>query len=214
MELIEIILVIAFIIYILISIGDGSFKRFLNKHFHTYTYYIKNSTIDPNFKQLAGDILRASSIHSEYNLRETEDQYNADIMMELISRDRLTVHHTNPEYYPGTSKMIRYSLTWQQNIFYNSAKIQPYCAIDSENWINGVPESGLSLQEYREYIIQHEFLHGLGYNHVECNGQTAPNGICPILYQSTKGCPDGFKCGYEITSFDYTKKIPNATYQK
>ncbi len=214
MELIEIIIYIAFVLYILIIIANGSFKRFINKYMRTYTYYIKYSDIYPNFKQLAGDILRNSKIHSEYNIKETEDQFNADIMLELVSRDKLLAYQHTREYYPGTSRIIRYSLTWQNNLFYNSAKRQPYCAMDSENWLKGVPESGLTLQQYREYVIQHEFLHALGYNHVECDKTTAPDGVCPILYQSTKGCPDGFKCGYEITSFDYTKKIPNATYQK
>ena len=96
MELIEILLVIVFILYVLISIGDGSFKRFINKYFHTYTYVIKNSDIDPDFKRTAGYILRNSKIHSEYNLRETDDQYNADIMIELVDREKLTVHQHKP----------------------------------------------------------------------------------------------------------------------
>ena len=212
MELIQIIVIFVFVLYVIISIGDGSFMRFIKRKFKTYKYFIKYSATDPNFKSLTGDILRNSSIHANYNLRETDDQFNADIMLELVERKKLLAYQNKKEYYPGTSKIIRYSLTWQGNMFYDSASPQPYCAIDDENWLKGIPESGLTLQQYREYVIQHEFLHALGYNHVECNAKTAPNGVCPILYQSTRGCPDGFKCGYQITPFDYKERINHSTF--
>jgi hypothetical protein len=52
----------------------------------------------------------------------------------------------------------------------------------------------------------------LGFDHQPCNNDTAPNGICPVLYQSTRGCPTGFKCGYEVTKFDYNKKIKGSYF--
>ena len=88
----------------------------MKRKFKTYKYFIKDSTIDTTFKKEAGDILRNSSIHAEYNLRETDDQYNADIMLELVERKNLLKYQNKVEYYPGTSKIIRYSLTWQQNM--------------------------------------------------------------------------------------------------
>ena len=50
-------------------------------------------------------------------------------------------------------------------------------------------------------------MHALGYDHQPCNTTTATNGRCPIMYQSTIGCPEGFKCGYNISAADYTKRL-------
>jgi hypothetical protein len=212
MSFIEIVAFFAILIYILTIADYDEIKKFINGIFKTYTYYIKESDIDPNFKQETREIMKNSKINNKYSIKETNDQFNADIMLELVDRNKLTTYQSKPKYYPGTSKMIRYSLTWQQNLFYPSAKPQPYCAIDSVNWLEGVPESGLTIRQYREYVIQHEFLHGLGYDHQECNANTAVNGVCPILYQSTVGCPKGFKCGYEVADIDYSKKIEGATF--
>lgn len=73
--------------------------------------------------------------------------------------------------------------------------------IDEGNW-RGDNRSGLSIDEYKQYVILHEFLHAFGYDHQECNESTIHivNGEkrCPIMYQSTKGPPPGtdFKCGF------------------
>ena len=216
MDLFEIFVILLFVIYIVSNIGDGSLITFFKRSMKTYTYYVKESTLDPRFRQRVRLIMKNSSLHKKFNLHEITDQYNADIMIELVDRNILAKHQNKAEYYPdrgdGVMNRIFYSLTWQSNPFYESAKQQPYCAIDSDNWLYGIYESGLTLQQYREYVIQHEFMHALGFDHQECNKETAPNGVCPILYQSTKGCPAGFQCGYQITDIDYTKKIRGSLY--
>ena len=164
-----------------------------------FFYYIHDSNTNLEFKAETRAILINSRINNKFTIRETDDQKLADISIELRSRSSLTKHHSNLEYYPGTTKPIRFSFTWQYT--------KPYIAIDDINWTNGVKESGLSLFEYRKYVIQHEFMHALGYDHQPCNTNTAVNGVCPILYQSTRGPPVGFKSGYEVLDIDYTKKI-------
>ena len=55
-------------------------------------------------------------------------------------------------------------------------------------------------------------MHALGYDHQKCDSNTAVNGVCPILYQATRGCPDGFKCGYEVLPVDYNDKISGSYF--
>jgi hypothetical protein len=149
-------------------------------------------------------IIESSNVNNTHNVRYTPDINSADIVIRLVPRKELTKYHSKIEYYPGSQKQIRFSFTWQ--------KPKPHIAIDNINWRDGVPESGLTLSQYRRYVIQHEFMHALGYDHQPCNAETAPGGVCPVLYQSTRGPPAGFKCGHEITEFDYGKKIPGSYY--
>ncbi len=165
------------------------------------TYYIHTSLSNPEFKQETRGILKNSAINHKYKIKEVNDPNAADIVIELRSRVSLNVDHNKPEYYPGTNKQIRFSFTWQRP--------KPYIAIDDINWTYGVAESGLSIDEYRKYVIQHEFMHALGYDHQPCNNETASHGRCPVLYQATRGPPKGFKAGYEVTPIDYTKKLDN-----
>ena len=166
------------------------------------TYFIGLSDTHPDFKSEAHRIIQTSSLNSRYNIREVSNENQADIVMELRDRKSLDVHHKVPEYYPGTKKQIRFSLTWQFP--------KPYIAIDKDNWTYGVPESNMTLQEYRNYVIRHEFMHGLGFDHQPCNASTAVNGVCPVLYQATRGAPAGFKCGQDAIDVDFAKKIPGA----
>ena len=80
---------------------------------------------------------------------------------------------------------------------------KPNIYIDDVNWTNGVVESGLTADEYKSYVIEHEFGHALGYNHLPCE---LADGTCPVLYQSTVGCPDGTKCGYKVAKKDLQAK--------
>jgi len=163
----------------------------------TAIYYITPSLTNPEFARETREILAHSGV--KHSIAETDDPSNADIVIELVSREEMEKESSKVEYYPGTKKRIYFSYTWQRP--------KPYIAIDAVNWTYGVPESGLSIEEYRKYVIQHEFMHALGYDHRPCNARTAPNGVCPVLYQATRGCPPGFKCGSEITQFDYEKKL-------
>jgi hypothetical protein len=168
------------------------------------TYYIQDSDTNIEFKRETSEILKNSAINNRYKISEVNSKNEADIIVELRSRSSLNEYHKKPEYYPGTNKQIRFSLTWQQP--------KPYVAIDDNNWTYGVPESGLSIPEYRKYVIQHEFMHALGFDHQPCNADTAINGRCPVLYQATRGPPPGFLAGYEVIPLDYTKKLDNSYF--
>ncbi len=185
---------------LLLLILAGIILYFLMKD-RCITYFIHPSTSNPEFKGETREILKHSAINNKYKIREVDDIKTADIVIELRSRSSLNAEHDTPEYYPGTNKQIRFSFTWQRP--------KPYIAIDDVNWTYGVSESGLSIRDYRKYVIQHEFMHALGYDHQPCNIETASQGRCPILFQATRGPPKGFQAGYEVIPIDYTKKLEN-----
>jgi hypothetical protein len=164
-------------------------------------YYIDSA--DAEFISETKQILIESSINKTHRIAQTDNPSAADITIRLAPRAELDKYHKAEEKYPD-GRPIRFSLTWQ--------KPKPHISIDDINWRYGVKESGLSLDQYRKYVIQHEFMHALGYDHQPCNEETAKNGTCPILYQSTRGCPSGYKCGYTITEADYGKKIPGSYF--
>lgn len=51
-------------------------------------------------------------------------------------------------------------------------------------WVEGAEPSGLSLVDYRRYLISHEVGHALGHEHVGCPGAGQP---APVMLQQTKG---------------------------
>lgn len=56
--------------------------------------------------------------------------------------------------------------------------------LNSHRWFYGSPESKLSLEDYRQYLVSHEMGHILGYEHKSC-----PCLKCkaPIMMQQTLG---------------------------
>jgi len=169
-----------------------------NSHSTNIVSYYTNG--DNDFRSQVRKILASSNWHKKYRIYETNDPEEATITINLTSREDMNEWHDNPQYYPS-GKQIRFSITTQD--FYN----KPEIFIDQENWLHGVDESGLTVEQYREYVINHEFGHGLGYDHQPCNKNTAVNGVCPVLYQSTRGCPKGYKCGYKTLPVDFTKRL-------
>jgi len=58
-----------------------------------------------------------------------------------------------------------------------------FAALNSWRW--DVGSSGFTdLTEYRTYLINHEFGHGLGYGHVGC---PSPGAVAPVMMQQSKG---------------------------
>ena len=167
------------------------------------TYYVYDSTIDPTFAKDAKNIIAQSELTTKYNLLCVNDPRAADITIKLKKRQEMDKwHEEDKQYYPD-GRQIRFSLTWQ------GKEHKPRIYIDDQNWLNGVKESGLTLEQYKEYVIIHELMHGLGFDHQPCNETTAVNGVCPIMTQSTRGCPKGFRCGYKPLPADYTLKLDN-----
>jgi hypothetical protein len=56
--------------------------------------------------------------------------------------------------------------------------------INLRRWLEGSPESQLSLADYRHYVISHEVGHALGHGHLACPGPGVP---APVMLQQTKG---------------------------
>jgi hypothetical protein len=55
--------------------------------------------------------------------------------------------------------------------------------INLVRWLEGAEPSGLSLADYRIYVISHEVGHALGHGHVGCPGAGRP---APVMMQQTK----------------------------
>lgn len=210
----NIFIIVIIVIVVIIIWKKGHVENFLNlfngnhitsRYLQRITYFIANSTVDSNFQQICGEILSNTSIRDKYpNLQQVYDVNNADILIELVDRQILLNYVDSPPSYYNNGERIYFSYTWQHP--------KPHIKIDSENWLKGVPASKLTLNEYRHYVIQHEFMHALGYDHQKCDNTTAVNNVCPILYQSTRGCPDGFKCGFNANASDFTKRLHNAYF--
>jgi hypothetical protein len=182
-----VVLFVALVLYYLLSKSD------------LISYYI-DTNVSLDFAWEAHNILLASNVNKTHKIGPADSKNQSDIEIYLVPRKDMIKMRTKPdEYYPGTNKKIYFSWTY--------LKPKPIIYIDEDNWLYGIPESGLSLSDYRKYVIQHEFMHALGYDHQPCNVETAINGVCPIMFQSTRGCPKGFACGKEITPVDYKKLL-------
>jgi hypothetical protein len=62
-----------------------------------------------------------------------------------------------------------------------------YAALNADRWFTSVPHVP-DLELYRQYLVNHEVGHGLGFGHRSCPG---PGRIAPVMMQlsiSTQGC--------------------------
>lgn len=143
------------------------------------------------------NILNRSRWGDKYNIIRVDDPDKAIVKIHLSGRSSLDKFHDNPEYY-SNGKQIRFSITTQSKFS------KPEIFIDADNWHYGVDESGLSVNLYREYVINHEFGHALGYDHAECVKK-----LCPVMYQMTRGVPEGHTPNYQVKAEDYKNRIIN-----
>ena len=56
--------------------------------------------------------------------------------------------------------------------------------LNAKRWLLGAKAYGRDLDNYRRYLVNHEFGHYIGYGHVECPGRGRP---APVMMQQTKG---------------------------
>lgn len=61
-----------------------------------------------------------------------------------------------------------------------------FAALNSWRWENGA-DGFPDITTYRNYLVNHEFGHGLGYGHVGCPAAGAP---APVMMQQSKGVGD------------------------
>jgi hypothetical protein len=171
-------------------------------------YYVQNSVIDKDFREVAMNILQNSGWNSLYNLTPTDEYKKAYIYIFLVHTEVLSKYTDhNDNNYDKDGRKMNYSITSQ------SRWDKPVILIDAENWKYGVKRSGLTLDQYREYVITHEFGHALSFDHVKCNKNTIKDGRCPVMNQSTRGCTE-YLCGYQvIDDKDRMNKIPGSYFR-
>ncbi len=56
--------------------------------------------------------------------------------------------------------------------------------LNAKRWLRGSPSYGSDLINYRRYLVNHEFGHAIGYQHLKCPGKGKP---APVMLQQTKG---------------------------
>jgi len=199
-DFLQLVLFILVLVLVFVLSGSGFSLHKLLEGFGTkplVKYYIFESDLDPIFTNRVVEILNASKVNDRYTLSRVTSKVDADMTIALAKRSELDSMHDDHKHYYPDGKQIRFSFTTMR-----SGK--PEILIDDENWLKGVNQSGLTLDEYQRYVIQHEFLHALGFDHQTCEPGAES---CPIMHQSTRGCPAGTKCGFEITEQDYKKRI-------
>ena len=147
-----------------------------------YNYYVKPSSLDYNFQKEVINILNNNTVwkNDGFILIPT-DEKNANFTIELRHREKMP-KYGNDTYKNG--KKIYFSLTVNGKII----------LIDHINW-KGVPESLLSVPEYKKYVITHEVGHALGFDHEPC---MMKNNKCDVMYQMTRGPPDGYHITNEM----------------
>jgi hypothetical protein len=67
---------------------------------------------------------------------------------------------------------------------YTSCRVGNNVVINSDRYLHGVPNYGAPLSAYRQYVINHEVGHWLGYNHQLCPGAGR---LAPVMQQQTLG---------------------------
>ncbi len=155
-------------------------------------YFIYNN--DAAFKRECSKILASTEWRKIFEIEEVQTLNESNVDIKLVEDSFFDSNYKKKQEYYADGSPIRFSITKyggpRKNIF-----------INKKNW-EGVPQSGLNLKQYREYVINHEFGHALGFDHLPCNEKTVVNGVCPVMYQSTRG-HDKYKCGYKPSSVDF-----------
>jgi len=97
---------------------------------------------------------------------EPADKFRANVLI------RLSLSKTIEELC-GVSKMLSCAVLGGKHMY--------LCA---ERWFGGAKESGLDLENYRQYMVSHEMGHILGKDHLKCTGNGKP---APVMMQQTLG---------------------------
>jgi hypothetical protein len=72
----------------------------------------------------------------------------------------------------------------ENGVPYTSCRTGDLIVINSDRFLNGVPDYGAPLADYRRYMVNHEVGHRLGHGHVLCPASGRP---APVMEQQTLG---------------------------
>lgn len=133
------------------------------------------------FNNEVREILKNSVWNKKFKFIETTSNNKADydIIIDIVPRIYMEQTGTFKSEYDENGEKIFFSRTWIQT--------PRIVEIDEVNWDEGVPRSGLSKEEYKIYVINHEIGHAIGYDHLPCDKENR----CPVMYQMTRGVPQG-----------------------
>jgi Protein of unknown function (DUF3152) len=67
---------------------------------------------------------------------------------------------------------------------YVSCRAGNFVMINLDRWLGAVPEYGGDVARYRQYVVNHEVGHQLGFGHQACPGKGRP---APVMQQQTFG---------------------------
>jgi len=82
---------------------------------------------------------------------------------------------------PGTTDNLCYPL--RTSSLY-SCRNGPFVVLNADRWAGGAQSWGADVHGYREYLVNHEFGHFLGFSHTPCPASGSP---APVMLQQTKG---------------------------
>jgi hypothetical protein len=162
-------------------------------------YKYKFTTQQPLFKNEVRNIINNSGWNNKYSFIET-DSNKYDIGIGLKSREYMEKTNSRKEYDINENR-IYLSRTWIKYPSFLKRSDNPDAReieIDENNWNYGVKQSGLSIPNYKKYVINHEIGHAIGYDHKKCYS----NQNCPIMYQMTKGVPNNSIPSYNVNEKD------------
>ena len=170
----------------------------------SYSYYIDSKFSD--FNDEADSILSKSRIHEYVDIFRTYSLENADIIIRLVDRED-AIELIKKSKVVGMEDI-------KNNTFFSWVEYtnkQPEVNIDYDKWTLGSEINyGLSLKDYRKTLIQHEFLHALGYAHVNCNNCTKFGNVCPLMFGPSKTYKSGHIHNTEVSSVDFTERLLGA----
>ncbi len=105
---------------------------------------------------------------------------NGSARFELVDRaERATLHAYLVT--PGTTDALCAPLLTRGEV---SCQAGDKVVLNARRWLGGAPAYGSDLRGYRRYLVNHEFGHALGHQHVGCPGAGRP---APVMMQQTKG---------------------------
>lgn len=170
-----------------------------------YSYFIDSD--HSKFVQTTEDTLNKSRINDYVDIYRVNSKREADIIIRLVTREEAIELIKKSKIVSMEDVKDNKFFSWVEYL-----KAKPEVNIDYEKWLKGSEINyGISLKKYRETLIQHEFLHALGYAHVNCNVNTKLGNKCPLMFGPATTYKKNHIHNHEVTAIDFSERLPRAT---